>query len=229
MVRAKSSTNTPEALCPEQKPISEMCISIDLGAIVGAAALWNRPRVGRSTLCSVFSISLDGLLVQMIELQEHRALAGLQLVVELEHHLARPVVAFDEARAVVVGREGAEGPGDIGAGRPVVVLDQRIDLEAFEVRERRAGMIGHRIAVAGIGGVLVGAEHIARGRQAEPAGGAHAQNDGLGLDHQDLRGAGVDADGAGDAAVACRSAAASPCSGSRSGSARGEAAGRAPS
>ena len=71
-----------------------------------------------------------------------------QFVVELEHHLARPVVAFDEARSFVVGGERAEGTGDIGAGRAVVVLDQRIDLEAFEVRECRAGVIGHRIAVA---------------------------------------------------------------------------------
>ena len=150
---------------------------------------WNRPRVGRSTLCRIFSISPIVFVVQMVELEEHRPLAGLQLVVELQHHLPGPVVAFDEARALVVGRVGAERPGHIGAGRAVVVLDQRIDLEALEVRELRARVIGHRIAVTGIGGVLVGAEHVAGGRQAEPAGGAHAQDHRLGPDDQEFRGA----------------------------------------
>ena len=137
----------------------------------------------------------------MIELEEHRALARLQLVIELLHHLAGPVVAFDEAAAFVVGGVAAEGTGDIGAGRAVVVLDQRIDLVALEVREARAGVIGHGIAVAGIGGVLVGAVEIARGRQAEPAGRAHAQDHRLGADHQEFGRARVDADRAGDAAV----------------------------
>ena len=200
-----------------------------LAAVVDAAPLLEQAACRTLDLVQRRFDLLDGLVVQMLELEEHRALAGQQLVVELQHHLAGPVVAFDEARALVVGGEGAEGTGDIGAGRAVIVLDQRIDLVAFEVRERRAGVIGHRIAVAGIGGVLVGAEHVAGGRQAQAPGGAHAEDHGLGLDDQDFGGAGVDADRAGDAAVARDSAAASPCSGWRSGCARGGAGDTAPS
>jgi hypothetical protein len=88
---------------------------------------------------------LDGLLVQMLELQEHRPLTRLQFVVEFEHHLARPVVAFDEAASFVVRRIRAEGTGDIGTGRAIIVLDQRIDLKAFQVRELDTRMIGHAV------------------------------------------------------------------------------------
>ena len=109
---------------------------------------------------------------QVVELEEHRPVAALQLAVELQHHLAAPVVALDEALPSLVGGVAAERPRDVGAGRAVVVLDQRVDLEALEVGELGAGVIGHRVAVAGVGRVLVGAEQVARGRQAEPAGGA---------------------------------------------------------
>jgi hypothetical protein len=36
----------------------------------------------------------DGFLGQMVELEEHRAVAALEIVVELPHHLATPVIAL---------------------------------------------------------------------------------------------------------------------------------------
>ena len=62
-------------------------------------------------------------------------------------------------------------------------------------------MVGHGIAVAAIGRVLVGAEQVARSRQAEPPGGAAGQHHRLGLHDQELGGAGVDGDGPCDAPV----------------------------
>ena len=80
---------------------------------------------------------------QVIEFAEHRAVAALQFLVELPHHLPAPVVALDEAFALVVGGVATERAGDVGAGRAVVVLDQRVDLEALEVRElEHEGAIG---------------------------------------------------------------------------------------
>lgn len=66
---------------------------------------------------------------QVIELEEDRAIAALQLLVELQHHLAAPVVALDEALAPAVGGVAAQraSPGHVGAGRAVVILDQRVD------------------------------------------------------------------------------------------------------
>ena len=103
----------------------------------------------------------DGFLGEVVHLEVHRAVAALQLAPEFQHHLAAPVVAFDEALAFVVGGVAAERAGDVGAGGAVVVLDQGIDLVAFEVRELGAGVIGHGVAVAGIGGVLVRPEQVA--------------------------------------------------------------------
>jgi hypothetical protein len=62
-------------------------------------------------------------------------------------------------------------------------------------------MIGHRVAVAGIGGVLVGAEEVARGRQPEPPGRAHAQDHRLRLENEEFGATRVDGDGACDPAV----------------------------
>jgi hypothetical protein len=138
---------------------------------------------------------------RMVELQEHRSRAALELAPELQHHLAGPVVALDEALAAVIGGIAAERSGHIGAGRTVVVLDQRIDLEALQICELGAGMKGHGVTVAGIGRVLIRAEQITRGRQPEPAGGAAGEDHGLGAHHQKFTGAGVDPDRAGDVAV----------------------------
>ncbi len=104
-------------------------------------------------------------------------------------------------RALVVGGVAAERTGDIGAGRAVVVLDERVDLVAFEVRELGASVIGHGVAVAAIGRVLVGAEQIPRRRQPEPAGGAARHDDCPGADHQEFAGARVHPDRAADAPV----------------------------
>ena len=198
-------------------------------AVVGTAALMEQAACRALDLVQGQFDLADRLLVKVIELEEDRSLAGLQFGEELEHHLAGPIVAFDEAGAFVVRGVGAERPRHIGAGRAVIVLDQRIDLKAFEIRERRAGVIGHRIAIAGIRRVLVGAEHVAGRRQAESSRRAHAQDHGLGFDDQEFRGAGIDADGAGHAAVGGGQAGASPYSGWKSGCGRGGAADRAPS
>ena len=100
-----------------------------------------------------------------------------------------------------IGGIAAERPGHIGAGRAVVILDQRVDLKAFEIGERRAGVKGHRIAVAAIGGVFISAEEIAGGRQAEPPGRAAGEDHRLGADDENFRRARIDADHAGDAPV----------------------------
>jgi hypothetical protein len=129
---------------------------------------------------------LDGFLGQVIELEEHRAVAAFQFLVELPHHLPAPVVALDEAFALAVGGVAAQRAGDVGAGRAVVVLDQRVDLEAFQVRQLGPGVIGHGVAVAGIGRVFVGAHQVARRRQAQAPGRAAGEDHRLGLDHMEV-------------------------------------------
>src|SRR5690606_24811224 len=104
---------------------------------------------------------------------------------DLGHHLPGPVVGVDEPGALAVHLVAAERVGDVGAGRPVVVLDQRVDLEAFDAAELGAGVVGHRVPVAGVGRVLVGAVPVAAGGQAEPAGGAG------GLDYRICAGGGA--------------------------------------
>ena len=106
-----------------------------------------------------------------------------------------------KAVALAVGGVAAERPGDVGAGGTVVVLDQRVDLEAFEIGQLGAGVIGHGVAVAAVGGILVGGEQVAGGRQAEAACRAAAQDDRLGADDQELAGARVHGDGAGGVPV----------------------------
>ena len=141
-----------------------------LAAVIGAALLVEAA-AARALVGVQDGLDLrDGFLGQVVELEEHRALAALQLAVELPHHLAAPVVALDEALAGVVGRVAAERAGHVGAGRAVVVLDQRVDLEALDARELGAGVVRHRVAVARVGRVLVGAEQVAARRQAQPAG-----------------------------------------------------------
>ena len=62
-------------------------------------------------------------------------------------------------------------------------------------------MVGHGVAVAAVRRVLVGAEHVSGCRQAEAAGGAAGEDHRLGAHHQELAGAGVDADRAGNRAL----------------------------
>ena len=137
----------------------------------------------------------------MIELEEDRPIAAFKLAIEFEHHLAAPVIAFDEAVAFGIGGVAAERPGHIGAGGAVVIFDQRVDLKAFEIGERRAGVKGHCIAIAAIGGVLVSPEEIARGWQSETPGGAAGKHHRLGADDDEFRSARIDADNPSDAAV----------------------------
>src|ERR1700733_11558491 len=103
----------------------------------------------------------DGFFCEMIDFEEHGAVSAFKLAIKFEHHLATPVVAFDEAVALRVGGVAAKRSCDVGAGRSIVILDERIDLETLEVSEGRAGMKGHGIAVAAIGRVFVRAEEIA--------------------------------------------------------------------
>ena len=84
--------------------------------VVGAAPLMKasaaRPFVGVQDLLDLS----DGLVRQMIQLQEHRPVAAGKLPVKFQHHLAAPVVALDEAVALAVGGVAAQRPGDVGAG-----------------------------------------------------------------------------------------------------------------
>src|ERR1700728_4399841 len=92
-------------------------------AVIRAAALMKA--AARWTLDAMQDVLYlaNGLGSEMIELQEHGSLAGSKLVVELEHHLAGPVIALDEAPSLVVGSICAERPRNISTGRPVVILD----------------------------------------------------------------------------------------------------------
>ena len=135
---------------------------------------------------------LNGFFGEMVELQKDRPIAALEFLIELPHHLAAPVIAFDKAFALAVRGETAERSGHVGARGAVVVLDQRVDLEALEVRQRCARVISHRVAVAGVGGILVGSHQVSRGGQTEPARGAAAENHRLGAHHIKIRGTAIE-------------------------------------
>ena len=173
-------------------------------AVIGAAAFVETSAAGPLVGVQNFFDGADGFLGQMVQLEEHRAVAALQFVVELLHHLTAPVVALDEAFALVIGGKAAEWTGHIGAGRAVVILNQRIDLEAFNARQFSARVVGHAVAIARVGGVFIGAEQVAGRRQAEPAGSTGGQDHRLGADHVEVAGAAVKRHGAGDRAVGCR-------------------------
>src|SRR5690606_29317297 len=77
-------------------------------AVVGTA-----PRMELATTRALIAVQdgldvLDRFFGQVIQLQEDGPVAALQLLVELPHHLAAPVVALDEALALVVGGKAAE-------------------------------------------------------------------------------------------------------------------------
>ena len=103
---------------------------------------------------------LNRFLRQVVEFQEHRTVATEQFVVELLHHLAAPVVAFDETFALGVGGVPAQWSRHIGTGRAVVVFDQGVDLETLQVGQIGSRVIRHGMAVAAVGGVLVSAHQI---------------------------------------------------------------------
>ncbi len=133
---------------------------------------------------------------QVRHLEVDGSARGIDLGFDLGHHLPRPVVGVDEPLAVRVDLISAKGIGDVRARRAVVILDQRIDLEALDAGQLRARVVGHRVAVAGVGGVLVGAVQVTRCGQAEPAARAGGQNDRLGADRDEFTGAGVQRRGA---------------------------------
>ncbi|PQM47394.1 hypothetical protein C1Y40_02425 [Mycobacterium talmoniae] len=133
----------------------------------------------------------ERLVGQMRHLQVDRSARGLDLVFDLGHHLSGPVVGVDEPLPQRVDLVSAERVRDVGAGRAVVVLDQRVDLEAFDPGQLRAGVIGHRVSVAGIGRVLVGAVQVARRRQPQPPARPGGQDHRFGADGDEFAGAGV--------------------------------------
>src|SRR5258706_12095575 len=71
----------------------------------------------------------DRILMQMIELQEDGALAGLELAVKLHHHLAGPIIALDKSCALIVYGIRAEGACNASAGWAAIILDQQGDLK----------------------------------------------------------------------------------------------------
>ena len=97
-----------------------------------------------------------------------------------------------------------QGTGDVGAGRAVVVVDQRVDLKAFQVRQFGTGVIRHGITVAGIGRVFVGAHQVAGGWQPQTASRAAAQDYRFRLDHMEVGGAAIEAHHSVDRAIFVR-------------------------
>src|SRR6185436_15707494 len=96
--------------------------------------------------------------------------------------------------ALVVDLVSAEGVGHVGAGGPVVVLDQRVDLEALDAAQLCPGVVRHRVAVPGVGRVLVGAVEVAAGGEPEASAGAGREDHRPGPDGDELAAAGVKAD-----------------------------------
>lgn len=90
--------------------------------MVSAKAMEASARGTLNIVKDVFDLG-DGVFVQVIEPEKDRSLSGFELVVELEHHLAGPVIALDEPVALIVGRVASERPRDIGTGGTVVILD----------------------------------------------------------------------------------------------------------
>ena len=133
----------------------------------------------------------QGLIGQVADLEVDRPAGGFDLGFHLGHHLARPVVGVDEPLAECVDLIAAERVRHIRARGAVVVLDQRVDLEALDARQLGAGVVSHRVAVAGVGRVLVRAIQITGGGQAQPAAGPGGQDHGLGADDDELAGTAV--------------------------------------
>src|SRR5471032_1092996 len=91
--------------------------------VIGASSCMETPAARTFVGMKDVFDRLDRFLRQMIELQEHRPIAALQFLVKLPHHLAAPVVAFNEALALAIRREAAKRAGHVSASRTVVVLD----------------------------------------------------------------------------------------------------------
>src|SRR6476660_2342522 len=73
----------------------------------------------------------------------------------------------------------------ISASGTVIILEERINLEALHVSQLRSSVISHRIPVSCIGWVLIGSHQITRGRQTEPARRSAAKDNHLRLhDHE---------------------------------------------
>ena len=162
-----------------------------MGAVVVAAV--GVERAAGRPLRGVQDVLQRGerLVGQMADLEVDGAARRLDLALHLGHHLARPVVGVDESFARGVDLVAAERIGHVCARGSVVILDQRVDLEAFDTRQLRTGVIRHRVAVARVGRVLVGAVEISRGGQAEPPTRTGRQNHRLRPDDHELAGAAV--------------------------------------
>lgn len=128
----------------------------------------------------------------MADLEVDRPAGRFDLLLDLGHHLPRPVVGVDEPLPQRIDLIAAEGVGHVGACWAVVILDQRIYLEALDSRQFGAGVVGHGVPVTGVGGVLVGAVQIARRGQPEAAARPGGQDHGLGRHRDEFSCAGVE-------------------------------------
>ena len=162
-----------------------------MGAVVVAAV--GVERAAGRPLRGVQDVLQRGerLVGQMADLEVDGSARRLDLALHLGHHLAGPVVGVDEPLACGVDLVATERVGHVCAGGPVVVLDQWVDLEAFDTRQLRTSVIGHRVAVARVGRVLVGAVEVSRGGQTEPTTRTGRQDHRLRADDHELPGAAV--------------------------------------
>ncbi|KAF0962491.1 hypothetical protein MLGJGCBP_04460 [Rhodococcus sp. T7] len=144
---------------------------------------------------------VEGFLRQVADLEIDGAARGFDLALDLAHHLPRPVVGVDEPLPLGVDLVAAERVRDVRAGRAVVVLDQGVDLEALDAAQFGARVVGHRVTVARVGGVLVGAVEVPRRREPQPAARAGREDDRFRADRDELARAGVQRGGADGPAV----------------------------
>lgn len=98
---------------------------------------------------------LDCFFCEMVEFQEYGVVVVLQFLVEFLYYLVVLVVVFDEVFVFVVCGEVVEWVGYVCVGWVVVIFDQWIDLEVFEVCECGVCVIGYCIVVVCVGWVFV--------------------------------------------------------------------------
>src|SRR5690606_41799533 len=84
-----------------------------------------------------FLDGLDGFLSEVVELEKHRAVPAFKLLMEFPHHLSGPVIALDEALALVVGGIATERAGHIGRSE-----ERRVGKERAARRGERARQSG---------------------------------------------------------------------------------------
>ena len=91
--------------------------------------------------------------------------------------------------------------GGGGRGGGVGGFEEGVDVEALEVSQLGARVVGHHMTFAGVGRVFVGAEHVAGSRQPQAPRSAGADHHRLGLDDVEVGGAAVKAHHARDLAT----------------------------